>query len=96
MNFPCDEFQFQSVQIALRREKMGKTAPFWGFSAASYPDLERPSPANALVENGNRSLNGYVSTSSKVCTFCSIKEALLAISFFVHACLFFFFFPPCI
>lgn len=28
-------------KIALRREKMGETAPFWRFSAASYPDLEQ-------------------------------------------------------
>ncbi|KAH9795303.1 Acetolactate synthase small subunit 1 [Citrus sinensis] len=27
-------------KIALRREKLGDTAPFWNFSAASYPDLE--------------------------------------------------------
>ncbi|CAA6660278.1 unnamed protein product [Spirodela intermedia] len=27
-------------KIALRRERMGETAPFWRFSAASYPDLE--------------------------------------------------------
>ncbi|XP_071732997.1 acetolactate synthase small subunit 1, chloroplastic-like [Rutidosis leptorrhynchoides] len=27
-------------KIALRREKMGEDAPFWRFSAASYPDLE--------------------------------------------------------
>ncbi|XP_065012531.1 acetolactate synthase small subunit 1, chloroplastic-like isoform X3 [Musa acuminata AAA Group] len=27
-------------KIALRREKIGDTAPFWRFSAASYPDLE--------------------------------------------------------
>ncbi|CAI0541072.1 unnamed protein product [Linum tenue] len=26
-------------KIALRREKMGATAPFWRFSASSYPDL---------------------------------------------------------
>ncbi|KAE8009816.1 hypothetical protein FH972_006228 [Carpinus fangiana] len=52
-------------KIALRREKMGETATFWDFSAASYPDLERPSPTNVLVENANRSLNGNVSTSSK-------------------------------
>ncbi|CAA0821234.1 Acetolactate synthase small subunit 1-chloroplastic [Striga hermonthica] len=30
--------------IALRREKMGETAPFWRFSAASYPDLEGTIP----------------------------------------------------
>ncbi|KAL6531452.1 hypothetical protein OROMI_027815 [Orobanche minor] len=28
-------------KIALRREKLGETAPYWRFSAASYPDLQR-------------------------------------------------------
>ncbi|OWM84777.1 hypothetical protein CDL15_Pgr027564 [Punica granatum] len=36
-------------KIALRREKMGASAPFWRFSAASYPDLEGPTPINAMV-----------------------------------------------
>ncbi|XP_010558579.1 PREDICTED: acetolactate synthase small subunit 1, chloroplastic-like [Tarenaya hassleriana] len=48
-------------KIALRREKMGETAPFWRFSTASYPDLEeKPSHATviektklALNDNGN-------------------------------------------
>lgn len=31
-------------KIALRREKMGESAPFWRFSAASYPDLEESMP----------------------------------------------------
>nr|XP_043632598.1 acetolactate synthase small subunit 1, chloroplastic-like [Erigeron canadensis] len=31
-------------KIALRREKLGETAPFWNFSAASYPDLESATP----------------------------------------------------
>ncbi|KAG9446925.1 hypothetical protein H6P81_013053 [Aristolochia fimbriata] len=31
-------------KIALRREKMGATAPFWRFSADSYPDLEPAMP----------------------------------------------------
>ncbi|KAD0728473.1 hypothetical protein R6Q59_014631 [Mikania micrantha] len=35
-------------KIALRREKLGETAPFWNFSAASYPDLEDPSPIAAV------------------------------------------------
>ncbi|KAG8481369.1 hypothetical protein CXB51_026120 [Gossypium anomalum] len=39
-------------KIALRREKMGASAPFWRFSAASYPDLQEKVPANGL--NGAR------------------------------------------
>ncbi|KAL7613876.1 hypothetical protein Lser_V15G08369 [Lactuca serriola] len=31
-------------KIALRREKLGESAPFWNFCAASYPDLEVPTP----------------------------------------------------
>ncbi|KAL6545027.1 hypothetical protein OROHE_009934 [Orobanche hederae] len=31
-------------KIALRREKLGETAPYWRFSAASYPDLQRTIP----------------------------------------------------
>ncbi|KAK9287951.1 hypothetical protein L1049_016396 [Liquidambar formosana] len=44
-------------KIALRREKMGATAPFWRFSAASYPDLEGTMPVNAFVGVTNRTLN---------------------------------------
>lgn len=61
-------------QIALRRERMGETAPFWNFSAASYPDLERDPSGGALARNSNNilvgnaglSLNGSNSSSSKV------------------------------
>lgn len=28
---------------------MGASAPFWRFSAASYPDLEGPQPVDAMV-----------------------------------------------
>lgn len=38
-------------KIALRREKMGETAPFWKFSAASYPDLEETIPVDAISNN---------------------------------------------
>ncbi|KAL4576631.1 hypothetical protein LXL04_012728 [Taraxacum kok-saghyz] len=31
-------------KIALRREKLGESAPFWNFCAASYPDLESQTP----------------------------------------------------
>ncbi|RDX89462.1 Acetolactate synthase small subunit 2, chloroplastic, partial [Mucuna pruriens] len=42
-------------KIALRREKMGASAPFWRYSAASYPDLEGKTPVNALV--GAKNMN---------------------------------------
>lgn len=38
-------------KIALRREKMGASAPFWRFSAASYPDLEETVPAPTPLQN---------------------------------------------
>ncbi|KAF8402416.1 hypothetical protein HHK36_013371 [Tetracentron sinense] len=56
-------------KIALRREKMGETAPFWRFSAASYPDLEGTTPVDDLVGNTNRTLNGVSDLSSGVCTY---------------------------
>ncbi|XP_042509674.1 acetolactate synthase small subunit 2, chloroplastic-like [Macadamia integrifolia] len=45
-------------KIALRREKMGESAPFWRFSAASYPDLGGSMPADALVGATKRTLSG--------------------------------------
>ncbi|KAF7849118.1 hypothetical protein BT93_L1226 [Corymbia citriodora subsp. variegata] len=36
-------------KIALRREKMGASAPFWRFSAASYPDLEGTMPVDSVI-----------------------------------------------
>ncbi|OIW00553.1 hypothetical protein TanjilG_24283 [Lupinus angustifolius] len=42
-------------KIALRREKIGASAPFWRYSAASYPDLERPRTINPLVATRNKS-----------------------------------------
>ncbi|CAH8347958.1 unnamed protein product [Eruca vesicaria subsp. sativa] len=46
------KFQIREIvrtgKIALRREKMGATAPFWRFSAASYPDLKEQAPASVL------------------------------------------------
>ncbi|PQQ03416.1 acetolactate synthase small subunit 1 chloroplastic [Prunus yedoensis var. nudiflora] len=52
-------------KIALRREKMGETAPFWRFSAASYPDLEKSMAIDDLAVKANRSLNGDASTASR-------------------------------
>lgn len=38
-------------KIALRREKMGETAPFWRFSAASYPDLQDSIPDRPTIKH---------------------------------------------
>ncbi|KAG4131468.1 hypothetical protein ERO13_D09G213100v2 [Gossypium hirsutum] len=43
-------------KIALRREKMGASAPFWPLSAASYPDLQETVPNNALARATDRSV----------------------------------------
>ncbi|CAD5179702.1 unnamed protein product [Musa acuminata subsp. malaccensis] len=52
-------------KIALRREKMGQTAPFWRFSAASYPDLEGTIPSNPLfTSTTNTRFNGNLEQSS--------------------------------
>ncbi|KAH7572734.1 hypothetical protein JRO89_XS03G0004800 [Xanthoceras sorbifolium] len=42
--------------IALRREKLGASAPFWRFSAASYPDLRESMPVDALAGTQNKAL----------------------------------------
>ncbi|KAL1205815.1 Acetolactate synthase small subunit 2 [Cardamine amara subsp. amara] len=56
-------------KIALRREKMGETAPFWKFSAASHPHVVKESSHHqtvakktkpALTGNGNASSGGDV------------------------------------
>ncbi|PQQ03379.1 acetolactate synthase small subunit 2 chloroplastic isoform X2 [Prunus yedoensis var. nudiflora] len=51
-------------KIALRREKLGASAPFWRYSAASYPDLERTVPVDALVGDENRLANAESDISS--------------------------------
>ncbi|KAI5020321.1 hypothetical protein ZWY2020_045209 [Hordeum vulgare] len=47
----------EAMKIALRREKIGATARFWGFSAASYPDLVEASRKNPLT-SVNKTVNG--------------------------------------
>ncbi|CAH9142824.1 unnamed protein product [Cuscuta epithymum] len=47
-------------KIALRREKMGETAPFWRFSAASYPDLEQTTNGVATQKHNKPTINNKV------------------------------------
>ncbi|XP_047319213.1 acetolactate synthase small subunit 1, chloroplastic-like [Impatiens glandulifera] len=49
-------------KIGLRRERMGESAPFWRFSAASYPDLEVTTPDQNFSGIRN-SANGESNTS---------------------------------
>ncbi|KAL6868282.1 hypothetical protein ACP4OV_015127 [Aristida adscensionis] len=51
-------------KIALRREKMGESAPFWRFSAASYPDLEVTVPSNSLPSTGMKATDHISEESS--------------------------------
>ncbi|EXB88296.1 Acetolactate synthase small subunit [Morus notabilis] len=44
-------------KIALRREKLGASAPFWRYSAASYPDLESTPPVHPLAGVDSRASN---------------------------------------
>lgn len=47
---------------------MGETAPFWNFSAASYPDLEEKKPNCIVIPETIQTLNrnANVDTSSRV------------------------------
>ncbi|KAG8641532.1 hypothetical protein MANES_12G000300v8 [Manihot esculenta] len=62
-----------TIEIAVRRERMGETAPFWRFSAAAYPDLDKAqpndvlssNPTNSFTWNSNGSINGSMISSSK-------------------------------
>ncbi|KAJ4819496.1 hypothetical protein LUZ62_032062 [Rhynchospora pubera] len=51
-------------KIALRRERIGADAPFWRFSAASYPDLENTVPSNSHLSSSIRPSNGNSEESS--------------------------------
>ncbi|KAK4436080.1 Acetolactate synthase small subunit, chloroplastic [Sesamum alatum] len=56
-------------KIALRREKMGQTAPFWRFSAASYPDLGGAIPIETIQASASQKViekhtNGNLIASS--------------------------------
>ncbi|XP_070001752.1 acetolactate synthase small subunit 2, chloroplastic-like isoform X1 [Nicotiana tabacum] len=52
-------------KIALRREMMGEDAPFWRFSAASYPDLEEKIPSVGILSNKSRSIANEASNDSR-------------------------------
>ncbi|CAI0397002.1 unnamed protein product [Linum tenue] len=51
-------------KIALRREKMGATAPFWRFSASSYPDLGENGAENGLSAVKSRAVITEADTSA--------------------------------
>lgn len=51
-------------KIALRRERMGETAPFWRFSAASYPDIGSNIAESPLLRPTDRAFNSGSDLSS--------------------------------
>ena len=58
---------------------MGATAPFWRFSADSYPDLDKSTSEGALEVKANRTLNGDAGTASRVWLFfCSFSIELIS------------------
>ncbi|TYJ19986.1 hypothetical protein E1A91_A09G229500v1 [Gossypium mustelinum] len=61
-------------KIALRREKMGASAPFWRFSAASYPDLQETVPSNALARATDRSVVSDTDASGGVSISLSFRS----------------------
>nr|GMD34485.1 acetolactate synthase small subunit 1, chloroplastic-like [Ipomoea batatas] len=52
-------------KIALRREKMGETAPFWRFSATSYPDLEQITNGAATQKDIQPTIKSKVNNGSR-------------------------------
>lgn len=46
---------------------MGESAPFWRFSAASYPDLEGAMAVDAVLRTGKRISSVESDSSSGVC-----------------------------
>ena len=47
---------------------MGATAPFWRFSAASYPDLKEQAPVNVLRGSKTGAIVPPSETTAGVCT----------------------------
>lgn len=71
---------------------MGASAPFWRYSAASYPDLERTVPVDALVGVENGLVNAESDVSSEVFSSSAFdlispyqKHLLYSVFFVSHA-----------
>lgn len=64
--FIREHIYFWISQIALRREKMGATAPFWRFSASSYPDLESIMPVQSILGSPGSTFSSNSDMSSGV------------------------------
>ncbi|CAN1833633.1 Acetolactate synthase small subunit 1, chloroplastic [Linum perenne] len=62
-----------TIEIALRREKLGATAPFWRFSASSYPDLGENWPNDELSAVQHRAVISETDTSTGYSTLLLIQ-----------------------
>lgn len=51
---------------------MGESAPFWRFSAASYPDLEVAMSANTVAGTTKKTSNGESMSMAEVCNFSGL------------------------
>lgn len=53
----------------MRRERIGESAPFWRFSAASYPDLGTPNLEKPILGSVDKTVNGTIESSSGVSAY---------------------------
>lgn len=72
---------------------MGETAPFWRFSAASYPDLERTMSDDEVAVKPKHSANGAASIASQVYILlrCPLWKETLNMSYLLRRFLFCYF-----
>lgn len=68
----CVSLSFFSFKIALRRERIGESAPFWRFSAASYPDLGAPNLQKPILGSVDKTFNGTIESSPRVSVYGSV------------------------
>lgn len=57
---------------------MGESAPFWRYSAASYPDLEGAMPVDGFVGKRKTTLKGESDTSVRVSVYIDLYLLILS------------------
>lgn len=57
---------------------MGESAPFWRYSAASYPDLEGAMPVDPFVGKRKTALKGESDTSVRVSVYIDLYLLILS------------------
>lgn len=57
---------------------MGESAPFWRYSAASYPDLEGAMPVDPFVGKRKTTLKGESDTSVRVSVYIDLYLLILS------------------